>query len=80
MTNDIHVVREISNTFILGSFYDKPDPSLCDTCVNSGYIPGGSVHVFGKTYAQRYCSAKNISIHLSGLQECGLYLKRVDTL
>lgn len=45
------------------SNFDKPDPSLCDTCKNAYVIRGGLVGMFnldgtGKLCQQRYCSTK----------------------
>lgn len=53
-----------------GSFFDKPDPSLCDSCQYAYIIEGGSVSWGDKTYQQRYCGKLHIAIHGSGKQTC----------
>ena len=56
------------------NFYEKPKPSLCDTCKNAGHIPGGAVCFGGVNYRQRYCSVYRIGIHQSGRLECEGYM------
>ena len=65
------------------SLYDRPSPSLCDTCIHANHLSGGSVtlglmglSVSSKTYRQRYCSALHIGIHDSGKQLCDKYIKK----
>ena len=56
------------------NFYEKPKPSLCDTCKNAGYIRGGSAGIGAVSYRQRYCSVYHIAIHQSGRLECEGYM------
>lgn len=50
-----------------------PEPSLCDKCSHASNLPGGSVTVGTATYAQRYCNAKHIGIHMGGFAVCDKY-------
>jgi hypothetical protein len=60
--------------------YAKPEPSLCDMCIYSYNISGGSVSYGGKTFMQRYChkpppgeTTGGRAIHGSGYKECEFY-------
>jgi hypothetical protein len=64
-------------------YFDKPEPSLCDTCKNAYYIYG-STSFGGKNYMQRYCNIppegyegknRGRAIHGSGYNECKYYSK-----
>jgi hypothetical protein len=57
----------------------KPNPSLCDTCVNAGTVEGGGASMSGfagtpsYSCSQRYCSELTIAIHFSGKTKCDRY-------
>ena len=57
----------------------KPDPSLCDTCMNAGIVEGGGASMSGfaempgYNCPQRYCLELTIAIHFHGKQECDKY-------
>lgn len=56
------------------NIYEKPEPSLCDTCKNSYNIEGGSVGIGYLSYLQRYCNIRRDgNIHTSGYNECQHY-------
>ena len=71
------------------SDYDKPKPSLCDSCIRAYFMEGGSVGIgidnISKNYRQRYCNyppedkprdAKiGRALHMSGYQKCSGYTK-----
>jgi len=58
--------------------FEKPEPSLCDSCKMAHNVDGGSVGIGTvsgeyKSYRQRYCAKKNIAIHTKGFEECEYY-------
>lgn len=67
---------EINETNCAMFGYTTPEPSLCDTCIHKGFMPGGSTCIGIKQYIQRYCGKFHIAIHTSGRQECEGYKEK----
>lgn len=52
--------------------FEKPEPSLCDTC-KYAYNLNGSVGIGYISYIQRYCDKIVTAIHTFGYNECFHY-------
>lgn len=73
--------------------FDKPEPSLCDSCVHASGLGGGTVTIgsmsgVAKTYQQRYCpkppkgqedKPMGTAIHTHGYNECEYYSKKPES-
>lgn len=54
---------------------EAPKPSLCDNCIHAYKVPGGSITIEStdgvvKSFPQRYCPKRGISIHTRGKEKC----------